>query len=146
MRHRYTTGKGVDFIKGYERFMAHVYDDGYGYPTIGYGHLIRPGELFTVVDKERGLDILRKDLFNAERSVLRLVNVPLSDSQYDALVSFAFNAGGGALQRSTLRMRLNRGEPREDVAPEFMKWIWAGGRKSTGLLRRRNAEREMFLS
>ncbi|MEW5745280.1 MAG: lysozyme [Nitrospirota bacterium] len=146
MKHRYTTDKGVDFIKGFERFVPRVYDDGYGYPTIGYGHMLLPGEMFDLIGEEEAEALLRRDLFKAERSVLRLIDLPLGDNEYDALVSFAFNAGGGALQRSTLRMKLNRGEDKEEVAAEFLKWIYAGGKKTRGLLRRRLAEREMFLS
>jgi lysozyme len=146
MKHRFATDRGVDLIKSYEKFVPHAYDDGYGYPTIGYGHMLLPGEMFDRIGEAEAEALLRKDLFKAECSVLRLVNVPLADGQFDALVSFAFNAGGGALQRSALRMRLNRGDHKEDIAAEFLKWIYAGGRKSKGLLRRRHAEREMFLS
>lgn len=79
----------------------------------------------------------------AERAVLRLISVPLTDGQFDALVSFTFNLGAGALQRSTLRRKMNRGEA-EDVPAEFMKWVWAGGRKLKGLIKRRCAEALLF--
>ena len=62
-----------------------------------------------------------------------------SDGQYDALVSFTFNLGSGALQRSTLRRKVNR-EEHNDVPAEFVRWVYAGGRKLVGLVRRRNAE------
>jgi len=75
--------------------------------------------------------------------VLRLITVPLNHGQFDALVSFVFNVGGGALQRSTLRSRVNRDEHGE-VPAEFMKWIWAGGRKLKGLVRRREAEAALY--
>ena len=75
----------------------------------------------------------------AERAVLRLIRVRLADDQFDALVSFTFNLGAGALQRSTLRRKVNR-EEHGEVPPEFMRWVWAGGRKLKGLIRRRAAE------
>lgn len=63
--------------------------------------------------------------------------------QGDALVSFTFNLGSGALQRSTLRRKLNRQEYRL-AAKEFSRWVWAGGKKLKGLIRRRQAEAELF--
>jgi len=71
--------------------------------------------------------------------VLRLITVPLTQGQFDALVSFTFNLGAGALQRSTLRRKINR-EEHADVHAELMKWVWAGGRKLKGLVRSRVAE------
>jgi hypothetical protein len=67
-----------------------------------------------------------------------LIAVPLNDGQFDALASFTFNFGGGGLQRSTLRRKVNR-EEHALVPAEFMKWVWAGGRKLKGLVRRGGA-------
>ena len=75
--------------------------------------------------------------------MLRLITVPLTDGQFDALTSFAFNLGGGALQRSTLRRKVNRGE-HALVPAEFMKWVWAGGRQLKGLSRRREAKSRLY--
>ena len=69
----------------------------------------------------------------------------ISDNQFSALVSFTFNVGAGALQRSTLRMKLNRGEY-QNAAGEFPKWRMAGGRVLAGLVRRRAAERALFMA
>ena len=89
------------------------------------------------------MDIRWVDALNgtavAERAVLRLISVPLTQGQFDALVSFTFNLGAGALQRSTLRRTVNR-EEHADVPAELMKWVWAGGRKLKGLVKRRKAE------
>jgi lysozyme len=79
----------------------------------------------------------------AEQAVCRLVKVPLTDGQFDALVSFTFNLGSGALQRSTLRRKVNR-EEHEEVPREFLRWVWAGGRKLKGLVRRRAAEADLY--
>ncbi|QNQ61407.1 lysozyme [Brucella sp. 6810] len=77
--------------------------------------------------------------------MLRLISVPLTDGQFDALVSFTLNLGAGALQRSTLRRKVNRGE-HESVPAELMKWVRAAGKRLPGLVRRRSAERVAYLS
>lgn len=89
--------------------------------------------------------ILRKDVGIVERAVVRLIYVPLTDGQFDALVSFTFNLGAGALQRSTLRRQVNRGE-HESVPAELMKWVWAAGKRLPGLVRRRRAEASAYSS
>ena len=71
--------------------------------------------------------------------MLRLISVPLTDGQFDALVSFTFNLGAGALQRSTLRRKVNRGE-HEDVPAELIKWVWSNDKRLRGLIIRRRAE------
>ena len=86
---------------------------------------------------------MRQDAQITERAVLRLINVPLTDGQFDALVSFTYNLGGGALQRSTLRRKINR-EEHTEVPEQFMRWVWAGGRKLRGLVRRREAEAGLY--
>ncbi|MGB4192033.1 MAG: lysozyme [Rickettsiales bacterium] len=71
------------------------------------------------------------------------MSVPLTDNQFDALVSFTFNLGAGTLQRSTLRAKLNR-EEYWSVPQEMMRWIYADGRKIQGLILRRMAEVELY--
>ena len=89
--------------------------------------------------------LLRKDVLWAEGAVLRLIGVPLRDGQFDGLVSFAFNCGSGALQRSTLRRKVNR-EEHGEVPKELLKWVWSGGKKLKGLIRRREAEGRLYSS
>lgn len=141
-----TSQDGIDLIKGFEGFVPHRYLCAAGYPTIGYGHVILPHETFPDrITMQEAADLLAKDLLQFERGVLRLISVPLTQGQFDALVSFTFNLGGGALQRSTLRQRLNRGDY-AGAANEFSKWTMAGGKRLSGLVKRRHAERELFLS
>ena len=83
------------------------------------------------------------DLVMAERAVLRLIQARLADDQFDAMVSFTFNLGAGALQRSTLRRKINR-EEHAAVPAEFRRWVWAGGRKLKGLVMRREAEARRY--
>lgn len=135
---------GLNFIAKFEGFSATVYPDAAGYPTIGYGHLIKEGESFTSITHDEAISLLARDAKIAISAVQRMIYSPLTQAQFDMLVSFAFNLGSGALQRSTLRMRVNRGD-HEGAAYEFTKWVYAGGRKLRGLIRRRNAEADVYL-
>ena len=143
---RHVTQEGLSLIKRFEGFSPTIYVDAAGLPTIGYGHLLRPGEAEMFrrdISHEAAIALLIKDVEAAERSVLRLIAVPLTNGQFDALVSFTFNLGAGALQRSTLRRKINRGD-HADVPAEFMRWVWAGGRKLKGLVKRRCAEVDFY--
>ncbi len=139
---RHITQNGIDLIKRFEGFEPEIYLDAAGLPTIGYGHLLRHGEAEMFkngISPEAGEALLIKDVLSAETAVLRLIRVPLTDGQFDALASFTFNLGSGALQRSTLRRKVNL-EEHDEVLEQFMRWVWAGGRRLRGLIRRREAE------
>lgn len=145
---RQVTEEGINLIKRFEGFSSTIYICPAGYPTIGYGHLVLAHEqeqFATGITQAEATELLRKDVRIAERAVLRLISVPLTDEQFDALVSFTFNLGVGALQRSTLRLKANRGE-HEGVPAELMKWVWAAGKKLPGLVRRRQAEGVAYAS
>lgn len=139
-----TSDKGIDLIKNFEGFHTKRYICPAGKPTIGYGHLLPKGSTLQEIDESTAEQLLFSDLRGVERAIARLVVVPMLQCQYDALVSFVFNLGAGRLQSSTLRMKLNRGEY-ESAADEFPKWVYAGGKRMKGLIRRREAERAMFL-
>lgn len=140
-----TSNNGINLIKRFEGLRLSSYICAAGYPTIGYGHVIKRGEDFSAgIDEARAVELLRGDVQASERAVRRLINVTLNQNQFDALVSFTFNLGAGALQRSTLRQKLNRGEYHQ-AAPEFNKWVFANGRKLRGLQLRRKAEVELFM-
>jgi len=141
---RHVTQEGLDIIKHHEGFSSKVYICPAGYPTIGYGHLILSHEDFGEgITKLQAEDLLRHDVRIAEHAVLRLITVPLTDNQFNALVSFTFNLGGGALQRSTLRRVINRGN-HAGVPQQLMRWVWANGRKLNGLIRRRKDEAALY--
>lgn len=147
---RHVTDQGLALIKRFEGFSATPYICPAGWWTIGYGAVRGLGghpvtAATPPVTEEEAETLLRRDVAIAERAVLRLITVPLSDGRFDALASFAFNLGGGALQRSTLRRKVNRGE-HADVPDEFRKWVWGGGRKLPGLIRRREAEALFYAS
>lgn len=140
---RQITQEGLDLIKRFEGFSPTVYICPAGYPTIGYGHLVSKGEVFDSISAKEAEELLRRDVASAERAVLRLINVPLTDGQYDALVSFTYNLGSGALQSSTLRRKVNR-QAHSDVSAQLVRWVWAGGRKLNGLIMRRNIEAKLY--
>ncbi len=136
----------LPLIEGFEIFVDHVYDDGYGFLTCAWGHKVRPGETFpAVISRELGNQILERDLTAADLAVDRLCPVPLNDNQRGALRSFAFNAGAGTLQRATFRQALLRGDY-EDVPAGMLKYIYSKHQKSRGLLRRRQAEAALFVA
>lgn len=139
---RHITEIGLILIKRFEGFSPTVYICPAGYPTVGYGHLVRAEEQERfrdgVTDVWAG-ELLKQDVRAAEAAVVRLITTPLTDGQFDALVSFTFNLGAGALQRSTLRRIVNRGSHGE-VADQLGRWVIAGGRKQPGLVNRRRAE------
>ena len=88
---------------------------------------------------------MKRDLKRTEVKIAQLVKVPVSQNQFAALCSFVYNVGSGAFQRSTARMKLNR-EDYQGCADEFLKWKYANKKVIPGLLRRRYAERDLFLS
>lgn len=139
---RHVTEEGLNLIKRFEGFSPNIYICPAGYPTVGYGHVLLAHEqdqFAAGITPAQATQLLRKDAAIAERAVLRLISLPLTDGQFDALVSFTFNLGAGALQRSTLRRKVNRGE-HEDVPAELMKWVWAAGKRMPGLVRRRQID------
>jgi lysozyme len=143
---RATTAAGRGLIKSFEGFSPAVYVCPAGYPTIGYGHVVQPDEAFPEPMSIADADLLlQRDLPRYENAVCRLIEVPLADPCFDALVSFTFNLGEGALQASTLRRLANAGRL-ADAAPQFDRWVFAGAQKLPGLVRRRAAERALWES
>lgn len=136
---------GMALIARFEGFSAIPYRCPAGWWTIGYGHVIRAGEMFDTIEEMAARALLARDVSATEKAVVRLIHVALTQAQCDALMSFTFNLGAGALQRSTLRQKINRGA-HEEVPRELMRWVWAGGRKLPGLARRRAAEGVLYAS
>ncbi len=140
----------ASIAKPFEGLRLAPYHDPVGYPTVGYGHLLSrtpwaPLSQWGSLTEAEAEDLLERDIGKALASVRRLVTVPLSPAQEAALVDFAFNCGGGNLQASTLRRVVNRGEYGE-APKQFMRWVFARGRKLRGLVRRRAAEVQMWES
>jgi len=140
-----TSDAGIALVKEFEHLELAPYYDAAGFPTVGYGHLLSRerwadlSQWAVITEEEADAFLLRKDLAVAESAVTRLVRIPLSHGQASALVSFTFNLGSGALQASTLRRVLNRGEYHA-VPAQLRRWVFAGARRLRGLARRRRAE------
>lgn len=140
-----TSKKGIELITKYEGFSAKPYKEPNGNMAIGYGHQIKPGENFTTIDKDYAKKLLQDDLVNAENSVKKYIFPDLEQKEFDALVSFTYNLGGGNLQKSTLRDKVNLGD-KIGASREFGKWTKSQGKVLNGLVKRRKAEREMYLA
>lgn len=135
-----TSQTGIEFITREEGCKLHVYNDSVGLPTIGVGHLIKPGEHFTTITLEQAQGLLRVDLAHAEAAVNGL-QADVTQYEFDALVSLAFNIGVTAFSRSTLARKVVQGA-RVQAAAEFLKWKNAGGKPI--LLKRRQREKAMY--
>jgi lysozyme len=150
-RRRKLSKAGVRLIAGFEGFRSDLYDDAAGHCTIGYGHLVHHGacdgsetkEFRHGVTRERALELLGEDAATAAAAVNDGVSVPLEQDQFDALTSFVFNVGSGAFQDSTLLKVLNEGKY-DEVPAQLNRWVKAGSHTLEGLVRRRQAEGELF--
>jgi len=138
---------GLDQLKREEsprgRFNRTPYQDAAGFWTIGYGHKLKGGEWYDAIDEAKATSLLAADVRDAEDAVNSLVSVDLNQSEFDALVSFTFNVGSGALRRSTLLAKLNADDA-AGAAAEFARWNKAGGRVDVVLAERREREAELF--
>jgi len=135
---------GMHLLKKSEGFRAQVYLDAAGFPTIGYGHRLLHRDSFpNGIDEPQAANLLLSDVRDAEQAVQRLVKVPLTQGQLDALVDFCFNLGAGKLASSTLLKALNAGRYDEAVE-QLLRWNHAGGRECSALKARREAEAELW--
>lgn len=151
------SAKGAAFIKGHEKFMARAYDDFRpnfllrpgdvvrGTLTIGYGHTGKDFKIGDVWSREQADRAFEKDVAVFEEEVRRQVRVPLSQAQYDALVSFCFNCGIGNFRSSTLLKRVNARAADHEVQAQFRRWIRSKGVVLRGLVTRREAEAQMWV-
>jgi GH24 family phage-related lysozyme (muramidase) len=150
------SAKGLNFIKLFEGEKLKAYRDVGGKYTIGFGttynhdagRSVQEGDIIT---KETALRWLRLDANKFAEGVKKMVKVPINQNQLDSLTSFAYNLGLGSLQTSTLLKKLNAGNPKTEVAAEFLRWN--KGRNKAGILEvipgltiRRKAEHDLFLS
>ena len=132
----------MQFEKKIEDFYENVYDDGYGYLTIGYGHLIKPGESFTTISKSQALRLLSQDLYEAEQRVnnySQKLCVSWTQNEFDALVSLSFNSGYNVHH---VMDALTAGE---NPYTAFSKIINVRGQRVLGLYRRRMDEADIFV-
>jgi lysozyme len=136
---------GLALTKSFEGLRLTAYQDCAGVWTIGYGHTgpgVHEGQTITEFEAEA---LLRTDLAAAVACVNRAVTEAITQPQFDALVDFCFNAGRGSFLGSTLLRLINAGDPSAAVA-QFGLWVHAGGAVVAGLVRRRKAEADLFVS
>lgn len=134
----------IDFIKEFEGFRAKAYLCSAGVPSVGYGHT-EYVDLGDEVTEEEAEELLRQDVQEAADAIDDLVEVELTQNQYDAIASFVYNIGREAFRNSTL-LRLINADCIDAAAAQFGRWNKAGGVVVAGLTRRREREREMFES
>jgi lysozyme len=138
-----TSQQGIDLIKSFEGLELKAYYCASSILTIGYGHTqnVFEGQLITESDAE---ELLRKDLMWFEEQVSTIILPVLTQPEFDAIVSFAFNVGSSALANSTFTRRINNGEKKAlCFQQEFPKWVNGSNGPLLGLVRRRNAEIKM---
>jgi lysozyme len=140
----------INLIKRFEGFSAKPYRCPAGIWTIGYGSTryangkpISSGDAH--ITEAQAVEIMQATLGEYENAVKRYVTTPINQNQFDALVDFAYNAGAQNLRTSTLLKKVNA-KDYAGAANEFGKWVFAGGKKLSGLVNRRAAEKALFLS
>lgn len=143
--------KGLELIKQFEGLSLTPYVCAGGINTIGYGNTYYTnGKKVTLQDKpitkQQAEELLKFSLSTYEKAVDSFCRDDISQSQFDALVSFAYNLGTGALQKSTLIKKVNANPKDVTIADEFMKWNKANGKVLVGLTKRRQAEANLYFS
>jgi lysozyme len=141
------TSEAIQLIKAAEGFRGNAYPDATGIWTIGYGHTSAAGSPIVhqgmVITREEGESILAKDIDIFVRGLRPLLKRDLTDRQFSALISFAYNVGLGNVARSSVLTAINAGDF-EAVPRRLALWVKAGGKTLPGLVRRRAAEAAMF--
>jgi len=141
-----TSANGINLICGFEGLELKAYDDGVGVWTIGYGTTtvngvkVKKGDTCTI---EQAKSYMAQDLKKFESAVDTSVKVTITQNQFDALVSLAYNIGTGAFKSSTLLKKLNA-KDFKGAAAQFDRWNRAGGKVMQGLINRRAKERKLF--
>ncbi len=135
---------GIDLIKRWEGFRDKAYLCPGNVWTIGYGHTKNVYQGM-YINKEQAEQLLKEDLSYFENAVRQLSKVELTQGQFDAMVSFSFNVGVNALRKSTL-LRLVNQKKLTAASKEFSRWVYANKKKLPGLVKRREEEKQLFLS
>ena len=143
--------KGIDLIKNFEGLKLKPYLCSAGVPTIGYGNTFyETGKKVTLNDpqitEKRAEELLAHLLVSFEKYVDSYCRDDISQNQFDALVSFAYNLGPNSLKASTLLKKVNANPTDPTIKAEFLKWTKAGGRVLKGLVLRREAEAALYFS
>lgn len=111
--------------------------------TIGYGHSAGDVKAGMRITAEKAEELLKRDLLFVEKFINGIPKIK-TQGQFDALVSFTYNVGIGNLKRSTLLKKIMHDAPTIEIQREFMKWVYSGGKKLDGLVKRRRWEAERY--
>ena len=135
--------KGLNLIKSFEGCKLKAYKCPAGVATIGYGH-VKGVTMGMEISQSVAEKYLREDIAPLEKTINKL-GINFRQGQFDALVSFMFNLGEGAFAKSTLKKKILAGAKDEEIAAEFKKWNKAGGKVLAGLVKRREAEANLWI-
>lgn len=146
---------GANFIKHFEGFSSTIYHDSVGVPTVGYGHTenVHPGAVWVKgqhtpgrLTEAEATTLLHNDLNLHYAPAIRAIGVKLDQNQFDALTSFVYNVGVGGVGTGTHVGKDLRDKEYRGAANSLLEWSRAGGKVLQGLLNRREAERQLFLT
>ena len=144
------SSRGLELIKDFEGFSSTSYLDVVNIPTIGWGNTfyedgrkVKLGDQISKTDALKLLEVIANRDF-ADK-IFPSIKVKVSQSQFDAMVSLAYNIGTGAFLKSTLLKKVNAGDF-AGAGEEFLRWNKAGGKEVLGLTKRREREKQLFLS
>jgi lysozyme len=138
------TQEGIDLIRNFEGCKLHAYRDAVGIPTIGFGETrgVHMGMVWTQIQAD---SVFAARVEEFAKGVAALIKHPISDSAFSACVSLSYNIGIGAFMKSSVLRDINMGQIPQ-AADAFLRWNQGGGKVLAGLVRRRAAERALFLS
>lgn len=140
--------EAIELIKKFEGCKLNAYKDSVGIPTIGYGNTyyengvkVKMGDVITI---QRAEELLKNTLDKFSANVEKLIKTTVTENQFGALVSLAYNIGIGNLTNSTLLKKVNANASDTSIRGEFLKWNKAGGTVLTGLTNRRALEADLY--
>lgn len=137
----------IDLIKKYEGFRPQSYQDSVGVWTIGYGTTRingQPVKAGMTITEDQALQLVKQEVNKLWSQIESITKINLNDNQMNALVDFAYNLGFNALKTSTLMKMVNAGDF-NGAANQFSRWVYAGGKVLPGLVKRREAEKQLFI-
>lgn len=145
MRFR-ASGTLISKLKAFEglRLVAYKPTKAERWWTIGYGHSADDVRAGMRITEEKAEELLKRDLFFVEKFINGIPKIK-TQGQFDALVSFTYNVGVGKLKRSTLLKKIMHDAPTAEIQREFMKWVYSGGKKLDGLVKRRRWESQRWV-
>lgn len=138
--------KGAELIAEFEGFRSAPYRDAVGVWTIGFGSTKGVGPNTPPISRAQALARMMREIDETYGAAVNALRLPLNQNQFDALVSFVYNVGPGGVASSTTVGKRLRARDWRGAADALLAWDKAGGRRLAGLTRRRQAERELFLT